>query len=210
MRLSAAWLALGALAASAQASATEFGVMETATLVKPGHIKFEAYPLWAQPLPTQEERSGTAVGFGYGISEWVDAELQFATYDDATFVGGDLEHMYYEGDAFAASIGAGVHGGSTDFGEQRGADLTHVLTYSVNNGTPLWLNLGLDLAYDKLDRTRGAVTRGLDEEWWSAHLVPGLQYRLNRAVDLIGEIGVGLNGDARRYAAAGLSIYFDR
>jgi hypothetical protein len=38
--------------------------------------------------------------------------------------------------------------------------------------------------------------------------VPGIEVRLSDAIDLVGEVGIGLNDDSFTYAGIGLAFYF--
>jgi len=37
--------------------------------------------------------------------------------------------------------------------------------------------------------------------------VPGIEFRLSETVDLVGEVGIGLNDDSFTYAGLGLAFY---
>jgi hypothetical protein len=39
------------------------------------------------------------------------------------------------------------------------------------------------------------------------HLVPGIEYRLADNLDLLFEVGIGLNDDSHNYLSFGLSLY---
>lgn len=199
-------LILAALAWPAAAAAVDFGVMETADPIGRGDWKFIAYPLVIRAYPSQEQRNGVNVGFGYGASEHWDVELQFANYDDESLVGADVEFILRNGDHFDASISAAAHFGETDFGNLTGFGSTAIASYTLP-GTWLTLNGALDFSVDRYDFTRSGQARfGTRSD--ELHLVPGLQLRVSRRVDLLGEVGIGISDDARDYAALGLSFYF--
>jgi hypothetical protein len=40
-----------------------------------------------------------------------------------------------------------------------------------------------------------------------AYVVPGLEYRINRSLDLVAEVGVGLNQNSPHYFTAGFAVY---
>jgi hypothetical protein len=202
-------LACAALATSASVPAADFGVMETADFIQTRHFKFLAYPIFARAQPTQEQNMGVTVGAGYGIGSRWDVEGLFVNYDDASLFGSDIEYTWFDGASLDASLSIGAHGANTDFGDQVGGDLTQIVSWWVPRVPRLALSAALDFAYDDLDRTKGAVNRGMAEDWWSAYVVPGVQYRLTQRVDLFGEVGLGLNDDSRDYTSGGLSIYFE-
>ncbi|MGH8482022.1 MAG: hypothetical protein ACRES8_06145 [Nevskiaceae bacterium] len=188
--------------------AVDFGVMEAADVVEPGDFKFIAFPLAVRDSPRREQNSGVVLGGGYGFGRDLDGELQVAVYDDFTFYGADLEYTYRAERALELSISGGAHLADTDFGDPWGLDLTHVASYALPALPALRLNGALDLAYERADAAYASALGLEDQRYWTAHAVPGVQYRVTRDVDVIGEVGVGLNGESDDYIAAGLSYYF--
>ena len=192
------------------AGAVDFGVMETADVVEPGDFKFIAFPLAVRDGPRREHDTGINVGLGYGLGGNLDAEAQIGVYDDVTFFGADLEYTYRAGRPLELSIGGGGHAVDSDFGNPWGLDLTHILSYTPAPAPALRLIGAVDLAYELGDADHASAIGARGEEYWIAYAVPGLQYRFTDQVDVVGEIGVGLNGDSDDYAAAGISYYFGR
>lgn len=199
-------LAALAMSWSCAAGAVDFGVMETADPIVPGHWKAIAYPLVKRAYPSQEQRTGVNVGVGRGLTPWLDAELQVASYDDESLLGGDLEFILRDGDHLDLSVAGELHFGNTDFGELYGYRGTAIASYTLPR-TWLTLNGALDFGIDHYDFNRSGEQKfGTRSE--EVHVVPGLQYRVSERVDVIGEVGVGFTRDARDYAALGFSIYF--
>ena len=58
---------------------------------------------------------------------------------------------------------------------------------------------GLDLAFEGIGVPGGFKT---------AHLVPGLEYKVNDKIDVLAEAGVALNDNSRHYVSGGIAIYF--
>lgn len=200
-------LALLLLCGCTSAYAVDFGVMESADPVRKGDFKFEAYPLSTRRTATREEDSGVNAAVGYGFWEDADLELQFATYDDVYFAGTDLEYSLVREPRHEFSVDIGAHYANTDFGTQLGADFTPLYSYKPASLPGFKWNAALDFAYDKASFAH-ANTHGLPAQYWSAYVVPGAQYRVARDVDVIGEVGLGLNADSNSYASVGLSFYF--
>jgi hypothetical protein len=198
-------LAAATLAFSLPALAVDFGVMESADPVRKGDFKFEGYPLAARRSDTQDQQTGANVAFGYGMGQNWDAEVQLANYDDVLFFGVDAEYSFIDEDRYEVSLDGGAHYGNHDLGTQRGLDLTPLVSYRPRSLHGFKWNAALDLAYDWIDL---AVSSAQDASYLSAYVVPGAQYRIAHEVDLIGEIGVGLNNDSSDYASAGLAVYF--
>jgi hypothetical protein len=189
------------------AFAVDFGVMESADPVHTGDFKFDAYPLIARRPSTREEHTAVNVGFGYGFAPGWDVETQVATYDDIMFIGTDAEYSLHNDPRVEVSVDSGLHYGNSDFGNQVGLDLTPLVSYKPERWPGFKWNGAIDLAWDNVDVARPRP--GLESDrYLSAYAVPGAQYRVARNVDVIGEVGIGLNGNSNNYAGAGLSFYF--
>jgi hypothetical protein len=202
-------LALGAgLTCVTRAFAVDFGVMETADTVIPGDFKFLAFPLAVRNGPRREVDTGINVGIGYGINEPLDVEFQIGVYDDFNYFGVDVEYSYREMTPLELSIGGGAHKVESDFGYPYGFDVTHIASYTMESMPSLRLIGSLDAAYEVSDAFYAESISAHDKRYWVAYAVPGLQYQVNERVDIIGEVGVGLNKDSDNYAAVGLSFYF--
>jgi opacity protein-like surface antigen len=200
--------AAAGLVCTLPALAVDFGVMETADTVIPGDFKFLAFPLAVRDGPRREVDTGINVGIGYGISEPLDVEFQIGVYDDFNFFGLDLEYSYREKRPLELSIGGGVHKVESDFGYPYGFDLTHIASYTFTSLPTLRFIAALDGSYEVADAYYAASIGARDKEYWTGYAVPGLQFRVNERVDLIGEAGIGLNDDSQDYVALGLSFYF--
>jgi hypothetical protein len=192
------------------AYAVDFGVMETADTVIPGDFKFQAFPLAVRDGPRREVDTGINVGLGYGLSEHVDLEGQIGVYDDFNFFGADIEYSYREKVPLELSIGVGAHKIASDFGHPWGLDVTHIVSYTTASVPSLRLIGAIDASYEYSDADYAGAIGAQDERYWTVYAVPGLQYRFSERVDVIGEVGVGLNDDSYDYAALGLSFYFTR
>jgi len=207
MKAASRWcLCVCGLACALPAWAVDFGVMETADPIEFRNFKFIGYPLAVRDGAQREEDTGVAVGLGYGFAERWDVEGQMATYDDATYFGGDIEYMFYDEPTLDMSVSGGNHYVRHDFGSQWGFDFTGIASYSITRVPGLTVNGAVDLAWDDADLRRRVDS--IDERYTTAYLVPGVQYRATRNLDVIGEIGVGLNGASNEYGAVGVSYYF--
>ena len=200
--------AAACLACAAPAPAVDFGVMETADTVIPGDFKFLAFPMAVRDGPRREVDTGINVGLGYGISEPLDVEFQIGVYDDFNYFGLDLEYSYRENQPLELSVSGGVHKVESDFGYPYGFDLTHIASYTMASIPSLRLVGALDAAYERTDAYYAQSIGAEHEAYWVAYAVPGVQFQVNPRVDVIGEVGVGLNDDSYDYVALGLSFYF--
>ena len=59
---------------------------------------------------------------------------------------------------------------------------------------------GLNLSFESLDDVP-------DSNFTRAYVVPGIEYRINHQLDLLAEVGVGLNDDSPNYVSFGLALY---
>jgi len=201
---------MAGIACAGPAMAVDFGVMETADVVTPGEFKVIAFPLAVRDSPQRAQDSGVALGAGYGLFRDVDIEFQVGAYDNITYFGADAEYTYGTFHALELSVGGGAHYARSDFGDPWGMDLTHIASYTVPSRPRVRLTGALDLAYEVAGERFATAVAASGDRYWTAYAVPGVQYRVTRNVDLIGEFGFGLNGDSDEYAAAGVSYYFRR
>ena len=61
----------------------------------------------------------------------------------------------------------------------------------------------LDVSFESIQDAPPRV----DDSFTRLHLVPGIEYRLSDTVDLVAEIGIGLNDDSFNYVGAGITFY---
>jgi hypothetical protein len=203
------------LAVCGSAGAAEFAMMETADRIADGTFKLSGYPVLVDRAGTDD--MGFAVGIGYGLPPTLDVprnldlEAQLASYDDGTFLGADLEWNAWRQGRMAFSVGGGLHGADLDDGGTA-AGVNGTMIVSYNPAQRLELSAALDAAYDDVNGRDGAVSPGsrfpTDGRYETYYAVPGASYRLTRNIELLGEVGLGLNGNADDYLAAGMSWYF--
>jgi hypothetical protein len=58
---------------------------------------------------------------------------------------------------------------------------------------------GLDIATNDIEDS--------DDNFHTVHLVPGIEYAISQDIDLVAEVGIGLNDDARHYISGGIAFY---
>jgi len=204
--------ALAGLALCGSASAAEFAMMETAQRINEGTFKLSGFPVVIDRDDEDDDpETGFALGLGYGLPYDLDAEVQVAAYEDGTFLGADLEWNVWRRERMALSIGGGAHGADLEkSGSLVGVDGTLIFSYSPIER--LALSAAFDAAYDDVnDRDANAPTDTrfpTDGQYETYYAVPGISFLLTRNIDLLAEVGVGLNGDADDYVSAGVSWYF--
>jgi len=203
-------VALAGLALCSSAGAADFAMMETAERISEGSFKLSGFPVVIDRDRADTE-SGLAVGLGYGLPHNLDIEGQVAGYGDGTWVGADLEWNAWRNGPMSFSIGGGVHGADLEgSGSAAGADATAIFSYYPIER--LALSAALDAAYDDVNNRDASVPAdarfATDGQYETYYAVPGIGYQLTRNIDLLAEVGVGLNGISDNYASAGMSWYF--
>jgi hypothetical protein len=193
------------IAWAGSASALDFGVMESATPIEANALKLTGYPIAIRNNDRAGDDGGFVFGAGYGLFHGFDVEGTIARYDNATAYGSDVEWQPWRNEYVAVSFGGGGHfidveGGN---GDVRGLDTTGMLTWLA---TPrLELNGAIDISVEDVDVPAGRLE---DDRYETIYFAPGVTFRLLHDLELIGEVGLGLNNAARDYAGAGVSWYF--
>ena len=213
MRLKArvAAAALAALAACGNAAAVDFGVMETAEPIEPRAFKLTGFPMLVDRSKHGDD--AFALALGYGLPNDMDVELLVGYIDRATLYGADLEWNAWTAERRRFSIIGGVHGADLEQGASAvGADLTAIFTYTPIER--LDVNAALDAALDHVNVRESAVAGAADTHFTedgrydTYYFVPGIEYQLTNRVDLLAEVGLGLNDESDDYVSAGASWYF--
>jgi hypothetical protein len=172
--------------------------MESAETINPGNFKIRANPMLLFGRHGGDSDIGVAALVGYGFTPRFDMEGGVAIYDGVTFFGANAEYWLVKEAPLDFSIAGGLHrrvGDKTvDF---NGVDLTFLGGGHVSPRLELYA--GLDFAFEGL---------GVPGDFKTAHLVPGLEYKVNNQIDLLAELGLALNDNGRHYLAGGIAIYF--
>ncbi len=196
-RLRFALAALALIVLPAFAHAQDFGVMESAETIDPGNWKLKANPMFV--LRDDDTVTGIVGGVGYGVNRRFDVEFNVAGYDGVTHFGGNGEYWIVRKPGLNLSGLIGAHYSNFDFVDQYAVDLTLIASHPL---TPrLDLNAALDVA---LTRLKGDFP---EDSYNLVHLVPGIEYKLARDLDLLGEFGIALNDNGSHYASFGIAYY---
>jgi hypothetical protein len=185
------------LAAAAQVSAQSV-IMNSAETINQGNIKLAIFPTVLFGRNGSGSVWGVAGRFGYGLTPTLDIEAKAAYFKDNNYYGADIEFWFLKGHNFNGSAALGGHltnikGG----GDSTGIDAT--LLFSTTPAKNLEIYGGLMLAFESVKNSDISYTR--------AHLVPGIEYRLNDELDFLAELGLSLNDKANSYASVGLAFY---
>jgi hypothetical protein len=184
------------------AGAQYIGVLQSAETMDRGTFKLMVAPILAFGKHGADNEFGVAARGGYGFTDRFDAEAKLGFFENGTYFGADGELWILKGPEKDAgldfSVAGGVHWmfGKDGTSDAVGLDVTPLLSGHVTENLELCvaLDASLESISDAPDASR-------------VHLVPGIEYRLSEAADVVGEIGIGLNDDSFTYAGVGVSFY---
>lgn len=179
------------------ANAQDFGVMESAETVNKGNFKLRVNPLVFFGKGGADDEVGVAGLVGYGFGRRFDVEGGVSISDGIQTLGGTAEFNVLASESGNFSVIPGMH-------VRRGDRTVHTTGFDL-------LFLGSTRATPKLDIYGGldmAFERSEFVDWNTFHIVPGLEYKIHRDVELLVEAGLGLNDDSWHYISGGLAFYF--
>jgi len=189
------------------AAAQYIGVLQSAETMDRGTFKLMAAPIMAFGKHGADDELGIALRGGYAFTEHFDAEAKLGFFENGTFVGADGEYWIYRGaeknTGLDFSLTGGFHLmlGSDNRFDTMGFEITPQLSGHVNNRIELCG--ALDVSFESIQDAPPMV----DDSFTRLHLVPGIEYRLSDTVDLVAEIGLGLNDNSFTYAGVGITYY---
>ena len=193
-------IAVCLLMAPAAAFAQDVGIVESAETINKGNFKIRVNPLLVFGKDAEDNKAGVAAMIGYGFTSRFDMEGGVAFYDGLTFAAVNAEFWLVKHSPLDVSVAAGWHRRFTDESDDyHGMDLTFLASGHVNPRLEIYG--GLDLAFEGLfsDTT---------DEFTKAHIVPGVEFKVNDSIDLVGEFGIALNDSSRHYLTGGIAIYW--
>jgi Outer membrane protein beta-barrel domain len=191
--LASLMLVFGAVPARAQ----NF-LQNSAETINQGNFKIAGFPTIIFGEDGADNEFGLATRFGYGFTDSFDVEGKVAFFDNVTLWGADAEFWIVKGRA-DVSIAGGLHKASVDNGfDSTAIDTSLLVSSQVAHNLDLYG--GLSLSFESLDDVD-------DSDFTRAYIVPGVEYKLSRQVDLVGEIGIGLNDDSPNYLSFGIAWY---
>jgi hypothetical protein len=189
------------------AAAQDVGVLQSAETMVKGTFKLMAAPIMIFGKDGADDEFGIGARVGYGFTDSFDAEAKLGFFENGTFVGADGEWWILKGQEKDAgldfSLTGGIHWvlGKDSNSDIMGFEVTPLLSGHVSN------NLELCGALNASFESISDAPAGADDSFTLLHLVPGIEYRLSDTVDLVGEVGIGLNDDSFHYAGAGVAFY---
>ncbi len=208
MRISRSLLAAAlGLCLGLPAAAQYIGVLQSAETMDRGAFKLMVAPIMVFGKNGADDEFGVAARAGYGFTDRFDAEAKLGFFDIGTLVGADGELWILKGREEDAgldfSLAGGVHWmfGSKGSFDTMGFEVTPLLSGHVSKNMELCG--ALDASFESIQN----APQGYDDTFTTLHFVPGIEYRLSEAADLVGEIGIALNDDSSTYAGVGVAFY---
>jgi hypothetical protein len=187
-------MALGAPSAQAQNI-----LMNSAETINKGNFKIGVFPTVLLGEDGADSNWGAFGRVGYGFTPRFDVEAKLALFDDLKIYGLDAEYWVVRESPVDVSVSLGLHKANADFGADSTAIDTALLV--SDHVTPrLELYGGLSVSFESLDDVP-------DSDFTRAYVVPGLEYKVSDQLDLVAEVGVGLNDDSPNYVSFGLALY---
>lgn len=175
-------------------------LMQSAETINDGNFKLGAYPVVLFGKNGADDAFGAAGRFGYGFTDNFDMEAKVAVFGDFVQYGLDAELWVVKGKT-DVSLSLGAHKNHVD--EGKGNDSSEIDTALLVSGAvthKLDLYAGFTASFGSLD--------DIDNSGFQRYyLVPGLEYKLHPDLDLVAEVGIGLNDNSPHYVGAGLSFY---
>jgi len=189
------------------AAAQYIGVLQSAETNDRGTFKILIAPIMAFGKDGADDEFGVAARGGYGFTDRFDAEAKLGFFENGTFVGADGELWILKGkepdSGVDFSLAGGVHWmfGKDEYFDTMGFEITPLLSGHLTENFELCG--ALDASFESIKDAPEPV----DDTFTRLHLVPGIEYRVSDAVDLVGEVGIGLNDDSFTYAGIGIAFY---
>jgi hypothetical protein len=182
---------------AAAADAQNF-LMNSAETINEGNFKLCAFPTALLGEDGAENEWGLASRLGYGFTPSFDVEAKLARFDGLTMYGADAEYWLVKGRT-DVSVSAGAH--KSDFeggGGSTAIDTAVIASRSVASSLEAYV--GGSLSFESIDDVD-------DSSFKRFYVVPGVEYKLGKDLDLLAEIGIGLNDDSPNYFSFGAAYY---
>ena len=174
--------------------------MNSAETINRGNFKIMANPIVVFGRDGADSEVGVGLSGGYGFTDRFDIEARLGFFDDVTLIGADAEYWLVRNDPVDVSVIGGFHVGNADIGfDTTGVDFTFLASGPVSPRLELYG--GLDVAVNSFDE------EFIDDDFTTVHLVPGLEYAASPDIDLVAELGIGLNNDSYPYLSGGIAFY---
>jgi hypothetical protein len=186
------------------AAAQNIGILQSAETNNQGTVKLMVAPLMSFGSNDADDEFGIMARVGYGFTGRFDAEAKVGLSENGSFFGADGELWLLKDAGLDISLTGGLHWlfGDGESLDTMGFEITPLVSGHVTESLELFG--ALDVAFESVQD----APAGVDDSYTRVHLVPGIEYRLSDAADLVAEFGVGLNDNSSEYVSAGIAFYF--
>jgi outer membrane protein with beta-barrel domain len=192
-------LLAGLFALHAGSAQAQNFLMNSAETINKGNFKLCAFPTVLLGEDGADNTWGIASRLGYGFTPSFDVEVKLAKFDNFKMYGADAEWWLAKGET-DVSVSAGAH--KSDFDGEGGGttaiDTALLLSRSVARSLEVYV--GGSLSFESLDDVD-------DSSFKRFYVVPGVEYKLHKDLDLLAEFGIGLNDDSPNYFSFGAAYY---
>lgn len=189
------------------AAAQYIGILQSAETNDRGTFKLMVAPIMAFGEDDADNELGVAARGGYAFTDRFDAEAKLGVFENGTFFGADGEYWILKDAEKDAGLDISLTGGIHWMSGKKGAFDTVGFEVTPQFSGHVTKNLELCGALDASFESIQDAPAGADDSFTRLHLVPGIEYRLSDTVDLVGEVGIGLNDDSFTYASVGIAFY---
>lgn len=189
------------------AAAQYVGIMQSAETNDEGTFKLMGAPMMVFGKNGADDEFGFVARGGYGFTERFDVEAKLGFFENSTFAGVDGEYWILQGKTEDTGLDFSLTGGlHMTFANEGNFDIVGfeiAPQFSGHVTRNLELCGALDVSFEKIQDAPDWV----DDTFTRAHIVPGIEYRISDSVDLLAEVGVGLNDNSYSYGCVGIAYY---
>lgn len=185
-----------ALGAARPAAAQNF-LMNSAETINEGNFKVAAFPTVIFAEGEGEDAWGLATRFGYGFTDRFDVEGKIAFFDGLNLYGADAEYWVVKGDLDVSLSGGLRFSDYEGDADTKALDLAAIASLGVIDRLEAYA--GASVSFESVDAD--------DSSFQRFYLVPGVEYRAAKDLDLLAEFGIGLTDDSPHYFSFGVAYY---
>lgn len=196
----ALWIAAAVLLSCVpRPAAAQNFLFNSAETINQGNFKVGAFPALLLGKDGAEDNWGVTTRLGYGFTHRFDVEAKLNFFDGFKMYGADAEYWLVKGGPADVSLSAGFHKSDFDSGiGSKAFDVAGIASGKIAHNLDLYG--GLSLSFESLDNVS-------DSGFTRVYVVPGLEYTVHPNLDLLAEVGLGLNEDSPNYVGFGVSLY---
>jgi hypothetical protein len=183
----------------AAAHANDFGVLHTAIPVEKSVWRLQGGGVISLE---DEGREALVLGAATGLAPKFDFEAKLSISGDDMAIGGGVGYLITQQNVpVDLNVGAGFHYVNHDTADITAFDVNVIGSKAINPKFSLYgafsISFGSQDIADSSD----------DDSFTRAHLIPGMEYKLNDKVNVVVELGIALNDSATNYLGGSIQYY---